>query len=71
MPTGTARIFYLLGLGLMIVCIIDVLLVRFAKIDLTGVRWSPIALGGTGIVLMQLARFLNRATPHPTEDDAG
>lgn len=69
MPTGTARIFYILGLVLMALCIIDVLLVRVAKVDLTGVRWSPIALGGTGIILMQIARFMNMMAPPAREDD--
>jgi uncharacterized membrane protein len=59
MPPGTARIVYIVGLVLMVLCIVEVALVRFARIDLTGVRWSPIALGGTGIILMQIARFMN------------
>ena len=58
MPTGTARILYLLGIVLMLLCIGDVLLVKYARINLTGVTWSPIALGGTGIILMQVARFM-------------
>lgn len=59
MPTGTARILYILGIVLMLLCITDVLLLKFAKINLTGVTWSPIALGGTGIILMQVARFMS------------
>jgi hypothetical protein len=58
MPTGTARLLYIAGLVLMLLCIVDVLLIRFARIDLTGVSWTPIALGSTGILLMQAARFL-------------
>ena len=70
MPTGTARIVYLFGIVLMLLCITDVLLVKYAGKNLTGVTWSPIALGGTGIILMQVARFMNmNARSQPADDE--
>lgn len=69
MPTGTARIFYILGIVLMLLAITDVLLARFARINVTGVTWSPIALGGTGIILMQVARFMSLTTRSRSDDD--
>jgi hypothetical protein len=69
MPTGTARILYILGLVLMLLAITDVLLARFARINVTNVTWSPIALGGTGIILMQVARFMSMTGRSQTDDD--
>lgn len=65
MPS-TGRILYVLGLFFMLLCIIDALLVRFARIDLTGYPYTPMVLGGIGIVLVNIARFL----PARAEQDA-
>lgn len=62
----TGRILYVMGLILMLLCIIDVALQRFAKIDLTGKTYTPIILGGTGIILMNVSRFFPRA---PNDDE--
>lgn len=69
MPTGTARMLYLLGIVLMLLCIADVLLAKFARINVTGVPWSPIALGGMGIILMQVARFMNMTSRSRSDAD--
>lgn len=64
MPS-TGRLLYVMGLLLMLLCILDVALQRFAKIDLTGQTYTPIVLGGLGIILMNVSRFF----PRPTDDD--
>jgi len=56
MPS-TGRLLYVMGLILMLLCILDVALQRFAKIDLTGKPYTPIVLGGAGIILMNVSRF--------------
>ena len=55
-PFGVARFLYVLGIVLMLLAIVDTLLV-WAKIDLTGVIWLPMALGCAGIVLMWVSRL--------------
>ena len=64
MPIG--RILYVLGFFFMLLCITDALLVRYAKIDLTGYPYTPMVLGGIGIVLVNIARFL----PARKDDDS-
>ena len=59
MPS-TGRLLYAMGLILMLLCIIDVALLRFAKIDLTGYPHTPIILGGFGIILLNVSRFFPR-----------
>lgn len=58
------RIVYGLGVFCMLLCIADALLFRFARINVTGLTWTPILLGGLGIVLMQVSRFV----PAPPQD---
>ena len=53
----TARVLYWLGIVCMLLCIADALLLRFARIDVTGFAATPLVLGGLGIVLMQVSRF--------------
>jgi hypothetical protein len=60
MPS-TGQFVYILGLILMALCIADAALVRFAKFDLTGYAYTPIILGGIGIVLVNASRFLQRS----------
>jgi len=67
MPPGVARVLYWLGVVLMLLSIADVVLVRFFRIDITGVAWSTLALGCVGIVLMQVSRFVTREPK--TEED--
>jgi len=57
---------YILGLLLMILCMVDAALVRFAKIDLTGYPYTPIVLGGIGIILVNVARYF----PSPADEAA-
>lgn len=64
MPS-TGRILYVIGLLLMLLCIIDVALLRFARIDLTGYQYTSIILGGGGILFLNVARFF----PRPTDDE--
>jgi hypothetical protein len=52
------RILYVLGFLFMLLCITDALLVRYAKIDLTGYPYTPMVLGGIGIILVNVARLL-------------
>jgi hypothetical protein len=59
------RLLYVLGLILMFLCVIDVALMRFADIDLTGSRYTSIVLGGGGIILLNVARFM----PGPVVND--
>ncbi|WP_425615856.1 hypothetical protein NA78x_005788 [Anatilimnocola sp. NA78] len=63
-----ARALYWLGVVLMLLSIADVVLVRFFRIDVTGLPWSTLALGCTGIILMQIARFIQREPQ--TEEEA-
>lgn len=65
MPSA-GQFMYILGLILMVLCIADAALVRFAKIDLTGYPYTPIVLGGIGIVLVNASRLLRRS---PAEDE--
>jgi hypothetical protein len=58
-----ARFLYALGMILMLLAIADVALVRFAKIDVTGYRYSSAILGITGIVLVNIARFMPQPPP--------
>ena len=60
MPTG--RILYIVGLIFMLLCIADAMLARFARIDLTGYPYTPVILGGIGIILINVARFMGRPT---------
>lgn len=62
---STGRILYVLGLLFMLLCIADAMLARFARIDLTGYQYTPVILGGIGIILINVARFL----PKPTADE--
>lgn len=68
MPS-TGRILYAMGLILMLLCIIDVALLRFAKIDLTGQPYTPIVLGGIGIILLNVSRFFARPTDDEEEEE--
>ncbi|QDU30873.1 hypothetical protein ETAA8_60220 [Anatilimnocola aggregata] len=70
MSPSVIRGIYWLGVVLMLLAIADSLLFRFARIDLTGVRWGSLALGGVGIVLMQVSRFIYVA-PEPEPEDDG
>ena len=70
MTPQTARFLYVLGMILMLLGIADVALQRFGKIDLTGTRWSALVLGGTGIVLVNISRFVpTRAAPSFRRDE--
>jgi hypothetical protein len=55
--TTVARGIYWLGVVFMLAGLADALLARFANFDLTGQNWSPLVLGGIGIVLMQVGRW--------------
>ncbi len=66
---STGRVLYNLGLTLMVLCIIDVALLRFAKIDLTQSRYSSLVLGGGGIILLNVARFMPGPVPKHDEEE--
>ncbi|WP_254512517.1 hypothetical protein [Anatilimnocola floriformis] len=63
MSSQTARFLYVLGIILMLLGIADVALNKIWGIDLTGTRWSAMILGGTGIVLMNVARYMPQSPP--------
>jgi hypothetical protein len=58
MPLAVLRALYWLGVALMLIALADALLVRLARIDLTGSTALPLGLGLAGIVLMWLSRML-------------
>lgn len=62
------RILYVLGFFSMLLCIADALLVRFAKVDLTGYPYTPMVLGGIGMVLVNVARFMPASSTQEPEN---
>lgn len=69
MPS-TGRFLYILGLILMALCIADAALVRFARIDLTGYPYTPLILGGIGIILVNVSRFMRSSRGDDAEDSS-
>lgn len=63
LPTGAIRAIYVTGVVLALLGITDVLLTRFANIDVTGYQATAYILGGVGIVLMQISRFIKPSDP--------
>lgn len=61
-PTLARRIYWV-GIGLMVLGLADVGLFWAYRINVTGVNWSPMALGGTGMILTWIARLWPTSEP--------